>query len=262
MPISRTEAIAVFCFIAIFILVMVTFIIVILFRSQKKQVAFNNKLIEAKENHLKELFEVKLEVHEKITGDLSREIHDSVGQYLSLAKLGVNTLDLDRKDESRNGLDEISQILEKSLDDLRSISRTMNSEIVRKGGLIKSIEMQVGHIRRLCKYDIGFEVIGEHTRLDENKEMVFFRIVQEAINNIIRHSAATHINISLNYCNNLIKLQIDDDGKGFDIDEQLLGPNHLNGIYNMKHRAELIKADFQIISKIGSGTTIKVSAPY
>jgi signal transduction histidine kinase len=258
----KTAAVIFLIIITVFILAMITFIVFILFYVQKKQKAFNEKLMEAKEKHLKDLYGTKLEVQEKINEDLSMELHDNVGQYISLARLGLGTLDLDKKDESRNSLNEISQILEKSLADLRLVCRTMNSEVIKKGGLKKSIEMQVGYIQRLGKFNIDFQVNGEHVRLDEMKEMVLFRMVQEAFSNTIRHSAATDICISLCYSNSRLKLQIQDNGKGFNIDDQILESNHLNGLYNLKHRANLIGADFQIDSKIGSGTSITVNTPY
>ncbi|HSZ35047.1 MAG TPA: ATP-binding protein [Puia sp.] len=262
MSFPRTEALVVFCFIACFILVMVSFIIAILFRVQKKQKAFNDKLMETKENHLKELFGTKLEVHEKISEDLSRELHDNIGQNLSIARVGLNTLDIDNKDESKHSISEISEIIEKSLDDLRTVCRTMNSEIIKKGGLKKSIEMQVGYMRRLGKSNINFNTSGEYVRLVELKEMVLFRIIQEAMSNIIRHSGATEICISLCYSINKLILMIQDNGIGFDMDELAMESNHLNGIYNMKHRARLIEAEFKLESKIGVGTTITVTTPY
>ena len=258
----KTAAVISLVIITLFILLMLAFIVFIIFYVQKKQKGFNDKLMEAKEKYLKDLYGTKLEVQEKINEDLSRELHDNVGQYLSLAKLGLGTLDLNRKDESENSLNEISEILEKSLEDLRSLCRTMNSEVIKKGGLKKSIEMQVGYIQRLGKFDIKFNMNGEYVRLDEIKEMVLFRIVQEAMSNTIRHSSASDICISLCYSGNLLKLQIQDNGKGFDMSEQISGSNHLNGIDNMRYRANLIGADFQIVSKIGRGTTITVVTSY
>lgn len=259
---NKTAALVFLVVITIFILVMITFIIRILFDVQKKQKAFNDKLMEAKENHLKDLYETKLEVREKFSEDLSRELHDNIGQYISLAKLGLGTLNMCNKEESESSLIEVSEILEKSLHDLRAVCRTMNSEIIKKGGLIKSIEMQVGYIQRLGKYNIHFNVNEFPVVLDEKKELILFRIVQESLSNIIRHSSATDIIISLCYSQNILKLQIQDDGKGFNVDELMSRPENFNGLYNIRHRAALIGADIQIDSKIGEGTTIVVSTPY
>ena len=98
--------------------------------------------------------------------------------------------------------------------------------------------------------------------LNETKEIILFRIVQEAVNNIIRHSIATDICITLCYTKGFLKLQIQDNGKGFCLSEKISGPNHISGIYNMQHRAKLIEAEFEMDSKIGIGTSIIVTTPY
>jgi signal transduction histidine kinase len=261
MPISQSEAIIVFSFISIFILVMVTFIVIILFFVQKKQKGFSLDLMAVKANYDRELFKAQLEIQEQTFQEIAREIHDNVGQILSLAKLGLSTLDFERKEEAKDSILEISDILEKALDDLRHLSRMLNSEIIKKGGLKKSIEMQVGYIQRGGKFNIHLNVNGEPVMLKETKEIILFRIVQEAVNNIIRHSAATDIRISLCYSKEFLKLQIQDNGKGFHLNEQISGSN-INGIYNMQHRAKLIEAEFQMDSQIGNGTSISVTTPY
>jgi len=203
-----------------------------------------------------------MEIQEQTFKEIAREIHDNVGQILSLAKLGLNTLDLESKDEAKEGILEISDILEKALEDLRHMSRSMNSDLIKSGGLKKSIEMQVGFLQRGGKFNIHLDENGEYVRLDENKEIILFRILQEAINNIIRHSKATDINISLFYDKNYLKLDVKDNGKGFNVDEKFAGVNQINGIYNMKYRAKLIEAEFEMESQIGNGTTITVKTPY
>ncbi len=241
---------------------MITFIIIILFFVQKKQKRFELDLVTVKANYEKELYKAQLEIQEQTFQEIAREIHDNVGQILSLAKLGLGTLDLERRDEAKESITEISDILEKALDDLRHMSRTMNAEIIKKGGLKKSIEMQVGFLQRGGKFNIHFNINGEFVSLNETKEIILFRILQEAVNNIIRHSAANDIYITLSYNQAHLKLQINDNGKGFSLQDQISGSARINGIYNMQHRAKLIEAEFEIDSKIGNGTKISVTTPY
>ncbi len=262
MSISRTEELIFISFLSIFILAMVTFIIIILFFVQKKQRGFTSDMLAVKANYEKELYKAQLEIQEQTFKEISREIHDNVGQILSLAKLSMSTLDLDSKDEARESISDISDILEKALDDLRHLSRTMNSEVILKGGLKKSIESQIGYIKRTGKYNIQFNVSGEPKLLTETKEVILFRIVQEAINNIIRHSMATDICIALDYCQNFLGLQIRDNGKGFSLQEQSSGLKAINGINNMRQRAKLIEAVFEMESQPGDGTRITINTPY
>jgi signal transduction histidine kinase len=262
MSYSRIEETIFITFITIFILVMISFIIIILFFVQKRQKGFTNDLLAVKANYDRELYKAQLEIQEQTFQEIAREIHDNVGQILSLAKMGLGTLDLERKDEAKESITEISDILEKALDDLRHLSRTMNAEIIKKGGLKKSIEMQVGYIQRGGKFNIQLDVKGDAIILNETKEIILFRIVQEAVNNIIRHSGATDICVSLCYSKEFLRLQIHDNGKGFNLNEQISGSNHVSGIYNMQHRAKLIQAEFEMVSKIGTGTSITVTTPY
>ena len=259
---STSAEVILLVFFTVFFSIMITFIVKILFFVQKKQKSFLIDLMEAKTNYERELYKAHLEIQEQTSQEIGREIHDDVGQSLSLAKLGLSTLDLTMTEEANDCIVEISDILEKALDSLRNISRTLNTEIVIKGGLKKSIDMQVGIIQRGGKFQISFLVNGERILFDEKKDIVLFRIVQQALNNIIRHSEATEICITLTYLSSLLKLQIEDNGKGFNLEEKFSGANQVSGIYNMQRRAKLIEAEFDLESKIGSGTRITVTTPY
>jgi two-component system, NarL family, sensor kinase len=256
------STIAFLVFMVFFIIVMVTFIITILFYAQKKQRAYIENLVEVKATHEKEIFKTQLEIQEQTFQEISREIHDNVGQVLSLAKMGLNTLDVDKKEEARESLLEISDIIEKAIEDLRNMSKSLNTERIKKGGFLKSIEMQVGYIQRGGKFNIQLNVTGEPVTLSEIKEIFLFRIAQEVVNNVIRHAAASEICISLCYNNNFLELKISDNGRGFDYKDKISTPSQLGGIFNIQHRANLIQAELQIDSRIGQGTSITVITPY
>jgi signal transduction histidine kinase len=245
-----------------FTVVMVTFIINILFSVQKKQRRFNNDLLEIKSNYDLELYKAQSEIQEQTSLEIARELHDNVGQNLSLAKLSLSTLDFDKKDEAKASIMEISDLMEIALYNLRILTRCMNTEIIRKGGLIKSINMQLDLIQRGGKFDARLGVTGEPKSLPDTKEIFLFRIVQEAINNIIRHSKASEIWISLDYAENYLVVQIRDNGTGFTLDEKITGPDIVSGIYNMQRRAKIIEAEFEIDSQVGKGTCIKVITSY
>jgi signal transduction histidine kinase len=255
MPYPRTEIITAF------ILIMVVFIVMILFFLQKKQQGYHLDLKAVKFNYDKELYKAQLEIQEQTFQEISREIHDNVGQFLSLAKLGLATLDMNSREEAEEGIIEITEILEKALEDLRDMSRAMNPDIIRKGGLKKAIEMQVGFLQRGGKYHVTFDTKGEYQSISEQKEIILFRILQEAVNNIIRHAAASDIIILLCSIKEELKLYIQDNGKGFDTKYPYPHSRKIGGISNMQHRARLIDAQFDIESTLGSGTRITVTTP-
>ena len=249
-------------FMIIFIAVMIIFIIVILFFVQKKQRGFTHDLNAVKSNYEKELYRAQLEIQEQTLQEIGREIHDNVGQILSLAKMSLGALDLDRKKESKESIADISEILDKALADLRHLSRTINTDIIKSGGLIKSIEIQVAYIQRGGKFKIQLDLNGVPVLLKETKEIILFRIVQEALNNILRHATADEIAINLSYDKDFLCLQIRDNGKGFNLNEQIAANKTISGIYNMQNRAKIIDAEFVLDSEIGQGTCITVKTPY
>ena len=166
------------------------------------------------------------------------------------------------EDKSKKGASEISGILDRALDDLRHMSRAMNAEFIRKKGLQKSIENQVEFLQRSGHFQTHFYVTGPVKRLSETKEIILFRILQEALNNIIRHSGASEVKISLDYNSDYLSLAISDNGRGFSQEEKYGLDTHSNGISNMQHRAQLIDARFEIDSEMSKGTTIQVRANY
>src|SRR6185295_12594527 len=109
MNFSKTEIVSIFL-LSVFILTMITFIIVMIFTLQNKRRGFQSDLLALRANYDKELYKAQLEIQEQTFQDISREIHDNVGQMLSLARLGIETLDLQNQIEARQGLREVSEI--------------------------------------------------------------------------------------------------------------------------------------------------------
>ena len=262
MPATRSEIILIMGIISLFIVVMVTFVVIILFFVQKKQKGFVSDLNAVKENYEKELYKAQLEIQEQTFQEIALEIHDNVGQLITLAKFGISALDFDKKEEALSDSKNISDMLGKATEDLRHLSRSMNSKSINSRGLIRSIEMQVEYLQRSADFITCLYVIGQHVKLNETKEVILFRILQEAVNNIIKHAAATEINITLTYSKDILILCIQDNGRGFNTREKMTGSESVNGLSNMQHRAKLIDAEFQIESKIGNGTTMIVTTSY
>jgi signal transduction histidine kinase len=108
--------------------------------------------------------------------------------------------------------------------------------------------------------EVNFEVTGESRFLDEQTEIFILRIIQEAINNILRHSNARKVTILINYEQGKLSLSVADNGKGFD--ESIVRNHQSSGIVNMTKRAKLIGATFNIGSSPGEGTIVQLFVPY
>ncbi len=246
----------------ILILLLIGFIIGILFLYLKKQHRFAKHLESVRLNYDRELFKAQLEMQEQTFQYISQEIHDNVGQFISLAKLNLNTLDLENKQSINQQIGRSTELLTQALDDLRDLSKSLSADLIRNAGLNKAIEMQIAQLQKAGNYNVTFELDGAYQYLDEQKEIILFRILQEAINNIVRHSNAHEVLILLCCIEDHVKLYIQDDGRGFDPDFTDSNKKYeTSGINNMRKRAALIDAEFSLETAPGTGTKITITAP-
>ena len=230
-----------------------------IYRYQQKQNAYYKSLEELKISHANEMLQSQLEIQEQTFENISREIHDNIGQKLTLAKLHLNTMDI-KKDSAKAvvQLNDSISIISEAINDLSDISRSMSSEIILNNGIIKALEFEIAQLKKSSLYKIDLSVTGNPVFLDSQKELVLFRIIQEALNNIMKHSFASKILTNLHYDEQFLLLKISDDGKGFASDSI---SEKGTGIANMKRRADLLKGIFTIDSKPDCGTSIKIKIP-
>jgi signal transduction histidine kinase len=149
------------------------------------------------------------------------------------------------------------ELVSKAIHDLRNLSKSLNTDSILASGLIKGIETELSIIDHSGKFKTELQLHGQATRLDPKKELILFRIVQESLNNIIKHSNANSILVKLDFTNPYLKIEVGDNGKGFDVNPENSGGL---GLRNMKNRAELIGGDFYIISN-SNGTIITITLP-
>lgn len=208
------------------------------------------------------LLQTQLEIQEQTLKTISQEIHDNIGQTLSLAKLNLAL-----EDEQQNGnnikVASSHQLISKAIQDLRDLSRSLHTDYVAEMGLIRSIEYELEMISKTGVIKTNLQVEGQQRKLDKQKELILFRIVQECLNNIIKHAEADKLLVTANYQPQELLITINDNGKGVDLsllNEQGNAGFGL-GIRNMDNRAKLIGADFSMTSTLGSGTTVKIKLP-
>lgn len=250
--------------IATFVFLLAGFFISILIaysNSRKK------KFIEEKETmksqFQNELLQTQLEIQEQTLKNISQEIHDNIGQALSLAKLNINTMDLNDPASLQNKINDSRELITKAIQDLRDLSKSLNTDYVIELGLARAIEYELEMIKRTGDYKVDFDLNGKPYRPEDQQELILFRIFQEAINNTMKHANATWIGVKLLFEPELFTLYVADNGSGFDAGEikkdnySLMGL----GIRNMYNRAAIINGDFSLISAPEKGTTIMITLP-
>ena len=204
-----------------------------------------------------------MEVREETVEQISRELHDNVGHGLILAKLQIKAVANQVGGDAAVQLSKVLDLLTDTLDTIRDISKSLNSDIIRQAGLNVAIEEQLERLK--TGLEIHFHVYGTYHYMDDNTEMVLFRIFQEAISNVVSHAQAKNVSVILECNDRSLVLIISDDGVGFQMGGQDGHPvekKHIGGLKTMRTRAGLIKADFQIESQPGVGTKIRVAVPY
>ena len=208
-----------------------------------------------------ELLKSQLEIQEANFKNISQEIHDNIGQALSFIKLNINTIDITEQEAARGKLIESKNLLTKVIQDLRDLSRTLNPDFIREIGLLQAIEQQISFLRKSGLYTAELNITGEVEKYPLQNELVVFRIVQELLNNIVKHAEANTITIQMDYQPMKLVIMVTDNGKGFDTTAQSASNDKGLGLRNMLNRMTLINGFIDIQSSTGSGTSATIQLP-
>jgi len=203
------------------------------------------------------IFSSKLEIQEQTFQEISQEIHDNIGQILSLAKLHIATMEAGNNPVLAGKIREAKTLITKAISDLRSLSHRLNTGYINEVGFDTAVKRELDTIRRSGVYATELIIDGKPHRFDPQKELILFRIVQELLNNIIKHAGAKTITVTLAFDEASLQVEIRDDGRGFDRNNFDTNAGGL-GLKSMHHRAGLIGAEFELTSLIGSGTTATI----
>lgn len=245
----------------VIIILFMAFIFLILFLYKRKQTKTKKDIELIKLHHEKELLSVQLEIQESTFKKISQEIHDNISLTLTLAKLNLNTLESSDPATATQSINDSIDLISKSLNDLNDISKSLDSELIKAHGLIYAIETELAVIKRTRQFETAFNVTGDIVFMDADKELILYRIVQEACNNILKHSYARKIDLDLRYNSQEICLTIVDDGVGFDENELNKKRRTSLGLNNIRNRAKMINAQVKIESVPKIGTSVFLTLP-
>jgi len=244
--------------ITLFILLITSFIVIFIFLYQKRHNHYTREKQALHTQFQQTLLQAQLEIQEQTLKNISQEIHDNIGQSLSLAKLHLNTMDAAQPASLEEKIDDSRKLVSKAIRDLRQLSHSLDADQIGRIGLLRALEAELELLNRTGTHQARLETDGTPYPIDKQKELLLFRIVQEALHNVIKHAEASFIILQIGYTPAGLGLKILDDGKGFDIPLQRTNENITFGvgIRNMHDRANLIGATFHIVSTPGTGTQI------
>src|SRR5690625_1320321 len=220
----------------------------------------NIALEEAREKH-KFVLQI-IEAQEEERKRISREIHDGPAQMLANILLRYEIIDRGLKEgKTKEVIEEIRatrEMVRFSLRDVRRMIHDLRPMALDDLGLIPTLNKYIDDLSKYTKKNIEFIAIGEPRDLQENYEIVLFRLVQEALQNAIKHADANLIKVKIEIRKDLVTLFIIDDGKGFE-PKKTTYENF--GIKGMKERVEILKGKFEIDTNLGKGTRVRIRVP-
>ncbi len=246
-------------------LLLVGFIVTILFLYQRRQQRQEREMIQMKDKYDREALRSQLEIQENTFKTIGQELHDNIGQMLSVVKLSLSVIPVEKNDKSYEVLKSSQEVLNKAIIDLSNLTKSLHTERIVDIGLAESIRFELYAIRQAGIVDVEFNLEGEEVQFDEQRSIFLFRMFQESLNNILKHAKASLVKVNLSYAGGIFTMLIKDNGKGFDLAEKRQTGSSGSGVglRSLYNRAHIIKADISIDSSPGNGTDImiKLSLP-
>ncbi|QEC41492.1 sensor histidine kinase [Pseudobacter ginsenosidimutans] len=240
--------VAVLLFLAVLFLVMVMH-----HNSRRKQMAMEKLRIQ--ELYENQLLESRLEIQQQTFHFISQEIHDNVGQILSLAKVELNILQqqLNGKGELVNS---VRENVGKAMTELREIAKSLNHDQAQHFNWLENIREEINRINKSGAIAAELRLEGEEDcYLKDQQKLITFRVVQEGLQNILKHAGASSLLVRIHHAKEHTNIMIVDNGVGFDTEAALKGHSGL-GLKNILNRVALIGGNAQICSAAGEGTCL------
>lgn len=233
------------------------FIVLLIYRKRKLEHAKEVEIMNDK--FANQLLQTQLEVQQQTMQDIGREIHDNVGQQLTLASLYVQQIDHEKKYPQINDrIVGVSNIINQSLNDLRSLSKSLTDDHIAQTDFIALIKNEVDKINNTKTCIVNFNSNINSITVSYSTKSVVIRIIQEFLQNSLKHSDCSSINIEIDKLRDDISINISDDGKGFS-ENEISGKGI--GLMNIKKRAEVIGASVSIESKPNVETKMQLLIP-
>ncbi|MES2703438.1 MAG: ATP-binding protein [Bacteroidota bacterium] len=236
--------------VTLLILLLIAGVIITIFVSNRRHVQQEVKIIQIQADYEKELRTAEQEVQEQVLVNVARDLHDNIGQLLT-----VMNMQLEQQKILNSGLSpailSIQDTLLATIHEVRRVGKSLNSDLLETNGLISTIQQEVIRLQQLnYKVTLAFD---SEPNLSKDQKIIAFRIFQEMLNNILKHAGAKNININV-AAHGGFRMAVTDDGRGFNVQEKL-GPSGGSGLKNMIKRAEMAKMKCTIESTTDRGST-------
>lgn len=245
----------------IFLLVPSSLLLYINLTNRKKKTFILEKE-NLKKEHEANLLKTQLEVQEQTMQTIASNLHDNIGQLLSLTNITLGSININEVEKAETKINTSVELVNKSIKELRELAKLLQGEQLLQNGIGYAIEQEVNWLKKTDSYEITFENnIKAHTMSTAQTDLVVLRLFQEISNNIIKHAQATEITIKLYQEEDQLFLNIKENGIGFDYEAAKNSGKGL-GLNSIEKKVKLIDGSFEIHSSPNHGTQIVIQIPY
>lgn len=221
--------------------------------------AYRQRLKTLKQKESLQVLSSMLQGQETERARLARDLHDGLGGILSGTKITLSGLTLNNQDNAaKSTVSKSLDQLDVAVTELRRIAHNLMPELLDKYGLEEALKEYAARMSS-DELEVSCHFVNYKDSLDKEKQIVVYRIIQELVNNAVKHAEAAQILIQLSKYNNHILITVEDDGKGFDLN--LANGKKSAGIHNVQSRLEFLSGKMHIDSIAGTGTTIEIEFP-
>jgi two-component system NarL family sensor kinase len=200
-----------------------------------------------------------IEAEEKERIRIARELHDGIGQQLSATKMNMSVFEASVPEKDKETFRTLIQLVDDTVKEVRSVSHNLIPNALIRSGLSSAVRDFVHNINNTDQLRVDLQIVGLNTRLEKTMEAILYRVLQESINNIIKHAQASQINIQLVQHPTYLNMLIEDNGIGFDT--RLINQHEGIGLKNMTSRIQFLNGTIAFDSMPGKGTTVIIDIP-
>ncbi|WP_411031259.1 sensor histidine kinase [Spongiimicrobium sp. 3-5] len=231
--------------------------------SKKRKLAEQRQVLEKQkvETLLKEQELVSIDAmiagQEKERQRVANELHDDLGSLMATVKLHFENINTAKDDDSLNNA---SELLEKAYQKIRGLAHSKNSGVMANQGLVPAVRKMAKTISEANKIKLDVTDFGLQDRMENSTELIIFRIVQELVTNVIKHSKATKAAINLTQHEDILNIVVEDNGTGFNT-STIKHSGEGMGLHNIEKRIEHLEGSFTIDSVADKGTSIIIDIP-
>lgn len=238
--------------------IFITGIVLFVFQYRKRKIMHQKEKEEIEKQHKIDLLNTELQIQKQTMQFIGQEIHDSVAQKLTLASIYTQHLDFDYALSGANDrLAGVNKIITDSVLELRQLSKRLTDNQLQTADLQALVQIECEQVNATGICTASMEVDGL-PNIDIVTKSSILRIVQEFIQNSIKHAACRHVFIRMQYNNDGLFILLQDDGKGFDIEKEI---GKGIGLSNMQRRTQALNGQYNFQSAEGQGTTLHINIP-